>query len=218
MTTIAGHTLFPHAADWSVAPAWRRRWQTGISAGVSGREQRQALRARPRHTLEVSVRTRSLAERARLDARMDQALTSGYGCLPFFGFGSGLAAAAAAGAGAVTLADAAAPWAWAAGDYLALVADDDTAYDCWLVTAAAGNDLALAGNLANTWPAGAVARPLLFGKFTARKNDQITDWHSSVRIAIEQLVAERTAQLGAVTPAAGIGVGSDQVAVDNDIL
>jgi hypothetical protein len=214
MQTLLNHTLFPHAANWSTPPTRKRRWQTGVASALSNVEQRAALRALPLHTLTFTITAASLAERARLDARTDQALKSGYGCTPFHGMGTGLAVMANAGTNSLTLLDAVNPWAWAAGDYVILIGDDDTVFDVQPVTIVAGNVLTLAGNLTNNWHNQALVWPVLFGKFSAQKSTQFTNWNSHVPVSIQQLVAERNAQLGAVAPDTGTGVGHDTVGGD----
>ncbi|HEY4416853.1 MAG TPA: hypothetical protein VGO57_14270 [Verrucomicrobiae bacterium] len=217
MITIAGHTLFPHTADWSTSPTWKRKWQTGITQALSGVEQRSALRNLPLHTLQVSMLMSSLDERARFDARLDQALKSGLAAVPLFGYGTEISSAAAEGANTLELDDAVNPWPFAVYDFVILLGADDTVFDCWQVTNVAGNTLTLAGNLANTWLAGVMVRPVLFGNLTMQPAAQITDWHSQTAITIAQRVAERNAQLGNLIPDAGVGVGHDTVGVDNDI-
>ena len=206
MITLNGHTLFPHPADWSLLPSWARNWKTGIGTSASGAEQRAGFRSLPLHDLSFKITPGSLQERCRLDARVDQATESGYACVPFFGKGVALAAPANAGANAITLADVVNAWPWAAGDYAALISRDDTIYDVLPVTAVVGSVLQFgAGVLTYAWPTGTV-RPLLFGKFSTDKQSPASDWHTSIRITINQLVAERNAQLGnLVAPPPGIG-------------
>jgi hypothetical protein len=216
ITEINGYTLFPHAANWSLRPSWKRTWQTGVATGVDGSEQRSALRSLPLHSLSYSVTAASLPERSRLDARIDQATKSGLGCTPFFGKGSVLAAIAAAGSNALTLTDAVTAWSWAAGDYAALLGADDSVFDVWQVTAVAGNVLTLAGNLANAWRDGMV-RPLLFGKFSSDPMSLLTDWHASVKLSFVQIASERNAQLGVIVPDTGTGVGHQTVGSTNVI-
>ena len=217
MTTINSHTLLPHAANWSFRPAWKRRWKTGLATAVDGTEQRAALRAVPLQSLTWMVTAATLPERCRLEARVDQALKTGLACAPFFGRGAALAAAAAAGTNTLTTTDAASAWPWAAGDYAVLLGADDTVFDCWQVTLVAGGVLTLAGNLANAWSAGEMLRPLIFGKFTCERLELLTDWHAAIRLTISQLAGERSAQLGAVVPDSGTGVGHQKVSSTNII-
>jgi hypothetical protein len=215
MISIAGHTLFPHHANWAVAPAWQRRWQTGIGSGVTGAEQRAAARALPLHNLSFAITPYNLQERLRLDARMDQALKSGYACAPFFGRACFLAAGVAAGAAALDLV-APAAWSWAAGDYAILLRDDEI-YDVILVSSVAGSTLNLDDVLTCAWLRGDMVRPVLFGTLAAEKQSPDSPWYATLRIAITQLVAERNAQLGS-TPAHIPGVGEQVIGSTNTIL
>ena len=216
MTTINGHTLFPHNGWAAGGPlGYKRRWQTGVATGITGAEQRAALRAAPRHELTCSYVAATLQERSRLDARIDQAKKSGLGCLPFFGRACSLAADAAAGANSITIA-ANPAWTWAIGDYVIFVQDDLT-FDCLPVTNVAGAVLTLAGNLGYAWPAASSnVWPLLFGAFSAKAQEAISDWYGKIEVTISQLIAERNAQLG-VTPAVPPGVGQQAVGSTNVI-
>lgn len=215
MISLLGYTLFPHPADWGTAPRHTQRWQTGVVASLTGAEQRGALRALPLHTLTFLVTPASIGERARLDARLTQSLKSGYGCAPFFGCASVLAAGAGAGSNSLALPDAVTHWPWAAGDYAILLGADDTVFDVLPVTAVTGAVLTLGGILTNSWPAPYLVRPLLFGKVIADKSALPDANISSVKITIQQLVAERNAQLGfAAAPAPGVGqqkIGSTNI-------
>jgi hypothetical protein len=217
MISINGYTLFPHSADWSVNPAWKRKWKTGVGTGTTGNEQRAALRALPLHTLTYTITATTLQERGRLDARIDQATQSGLACVPFCGRGVALSANSASGVNTITLVDVANAWPWANGDYAMLLGDDDTVYDAWQVTGIAGNVLTLAGNLVNAWAAGSMVWPVLFGMFsTDKKQNQLTTWHAGLKITVQQLVAERNAQLGS-TPATVPGVGAQVIGSTNTI-
>jgi hypothetical protein len=214
MTSINGYTLFPHPANWDVNPSWSRQWKTGVATGTTGAEQRSALRALPLHTLTYSITATTLPERSRLDARIDQATKSGFGCVPFFGRGICLSADAAAGTNTITLTDFNA-WPWAAGDYIILLSDDLT-FDAWLVNGVGGTTLTLAGNLVNSWSAQERVWPLLFGKFSSEAAGLLTMDKEKMKISVAQLVSERNAQLGA-TPAHVPGVGEQSIGSTNTI-
>ena len=210
MTTVAGHILLPHNGWATGQPVrWSRTWQTGVAAAISGREQRGALRAQPRHKLTCDLLAESLQERCRLDARVDAAIKSGLAGIPFFGRGAALLANAAEDATEIILFSTDA-WPWQAGDYAILMADDIT-FDVLPVVAVAGTTLDFGlETLDFPWPSGSIVRPLLFGKFSADKENALTDWHGGWTVTIEQLVAERTTQLG-TTPAHVPGVGEAAV-------
>lgn len=205
ITLVNNHVLLPHAADWSEEPETKRVWQTETSEALPGSETRQALRAVARRGLSFSFTAHSQEERSRFDARWDAAQVSGLACAPFFGRGSTLAADAAAGDSAVTV-ELPGAWAWQAGDYVALV-NSDTMFDAVKVTGVAAGVLTLETPLDNDWPEGWTAWPLIFGMLTSDKATVLTSWHESLRLTINQLVAERSIQLGAVVPPAGTGIG-----------
>jgi hypothetical protein len=205
MQTINGYTLFPHQADWSTQPDWEGDWESGIGTGVLGNEQRLGLRALPLHSITYAITAASLQERCRLDARLDQALKSGLAAVPYFGMGSPLAVPANAGGNSVTVQDAVNPWAWAIGDYAVLLGLDDTVYDVLPVTGVAGNVLSFgAGALTYSWVAVWV-RPLMFGKFTAQKQQPLSNWWVPLKLTVKQLTNTRSAQVGVAAPAIGVG-------------
>jgi len=214
MTTINGHVLLPHNGWASGAPVkWSRRWQSGVGTGITGIEQRSALRAQPRHKLSCDLIATSLQERTRLDARVDAAMKCGLACLPFFGRAGVLLAAANAADVAITLVSVSS-WPWAAGDYAVLMGDDTT-FDVVQLTGLAGTTLNLQPLTLN-WAAGKKVWPLLFGKFSCAREQALTDYHGGWPITIEQLVAERTAQIG-VTAVPGPGVGQQKIGHTNRI-
>ena len=214
MTSINGHTVFPHNGWAAGGPlAYKRRWQTGVAIGLTGAEQRSALRAVPRHELTCSFTAESLQERSRLDARVDQAKKSGLGCMPFFGRSTLLLANAAAGANSISVM-ANPAWLWAAGDYAILVQDDLT-FDVLLVGSVAGTTLNTQPTTLN-WASGSPVWPLLFGAFGAEAQDAHSAFYASIKITISQLVSERNAQVG-VTPAHVPGVGEQVIGSTNII-
>ena|SRR5579859_5437410 len=215
MITLNGYTLFPHQADWSTRPSWKRKWQTGVGSGTTGLEQRSALRAQPLHSLTYTVTAASLPLRSRLDARVDQATKSGLAAVPFFGRGAVLEVPAAAGTNSLTLSDAVNPWPWQIGDYAVLLGADDTIYDVLAVQNVVGNVLTLAGNLGNTWLSEWV-RPLLFGKFSSEKQTVISPWYTPVKITVTELTSSRSAQIG-ITPAQAPGVGAQVIGRTNKL-
>lgn len=223
MTTIQGadgqqYTLLPHNG-WASGGGvkWSRRWETGVATGVKGGEARSALRQLALHKLSCDFVPESLAERARMEARIDQATRSGLGCMAFFGRGAMLSAGAAAGTNMVSVA-AANIWTWAAGDW-ALIWQDDTVYDAVQVQSVggAGLVLTLAANLINSWGAGASCWPLLFGKFSPGKMSGMSGHLARWNVTVEQLVSERSAQVGVVTAPGGTGIGVDQVGISNPV-
>lgn len=212
---INGCVLFSHGANWATAPACQRIWETEIAESLPGAEARQALRATPRRSLTFTITAATLQERSRLDARLDAAKVSGYACAPLHGRAAFLAAATAAGVNTLTLASSS--WAWAAGDYAILIADDLT-YDVQPVVGVdnTGLVLTLAGNTTYGWAAGALCWPLLFGKFSAGKEMPLNAWLAHQPVTIKETVSSRAAQIGA-TPAQPPGVGQQAIGSTNVI-
>lgn len=204
---VNGHVLLPNGADWSTRPRRTRRWQSGISTAVTGRESRQALRQEPRLSIEVQIcGAATIVAQQMLDDRIRAAAKLGLACLPHHGRGGNLTADADAGANEVTVSDA---WPWQAGDYF--FAGDENGSDAIIVTAAvlaAGIwTLTLEDVLTFDHLAGAFAWPLLFGEFSASKMPALTPRFGPVRVTVSELTSARSAQLGELVPVAGDGIG-----------
>ena len=213
VTLVNGCVLFAHPYVWQTSPAHKRIWQTEIGEALPGGETRQALRAVSRRQLTVLITTCSLAERVRLESRVDAAKKSGFGCAPLHGRCCFLSAGANAGANSITQDGAA--WNWQAGDYVILLANDQI-YDVAAVVNVAGGVLTLATNLNYNWPAQALCWPVIFGKFTADKEAAINGALGEQKITIAELTSGRSVQIG-VTPAQPPGVGQQVIGSTNVI-
>ena len=205
ITLVNNHVLIPHAADWASSPSMDSEWQTQFSEALPGSEIRQALRAQCRRTLSFMFTATTIQERARFDARWDAAAKSGLAAVPFFGRSCTLSDAASETDESITVAPGG--WDWAVGDYIVLM-NGDQMVDCHAIASVAGDTLTLETALNHDWPADFIVRPVFFGKFSAEKSPVLTSWHESVSISVSQLVSERSAQLGSVTPPAGSGIGT----------
>lgn len=211
VTLINGCVLFPHRFAWRSKPTNRRAWQTDVQMALRGAESRQAMRAVARRTCSVEIFSRD-SERVRLEARIDAAKKSGFGCIPLYGRGSYLTVAAVAGANTVTVTTDA--WHWQAGDYIALIADDQT-YDVAAVTGVAAGVLTLATNLNFNWANNYCVRPVIFGAFTAEKQSVITGRAAGWRITVAEMTSSRSVQIGITPPPQRPGVGAQKIGKTN---
>ncbi|HYG98867.1 MAG TPA: hypothetical protein VD837_07020 [Terriglobales bacterium] len=202
---VNNHVLIPHAADWATPPTTARAWETQISEALPGSEIRQALRAQCRRTLSFMFTATTIQERARFDARWDAAAKSGLAAVPFFGRSCTLSADADETDDEIAVAPGG--WGWAVGDYIVLM-NGDQMVDCHAIASVDGDTLTLETALNYDWPADFIVRPVFFGKPKSEKFPVLTSWHESVAINVSQLVSERSAQLGSVTPPAGSGIGT----------
>lgn len=204
---VNGHVLFPNAADWTQKPKWSRAWQNVVTGAVTGRESRNALRSNPRVTLSFVITPVGIVATQILDDRIRAAAKSGMACAPYHGRGCILQDTVLAGVSEVTVSDA---WPWLAGDYF--FSGTENASDAKRVTAAGLVDgvwtLTLDDVLDFDHADGAFAWPLLFGEFIPADITALTPRIGSTVIKISELVSGRTAQIGAVTPDAGTGIGS----------
>lgn len=207
VTLVNGHVLFSHLPDWSAKPKCKRVWETAIAETLPGMETRSALRVVARRSLTFAVTPGGIAERVRLESRLDAANLSGLACAPLHGRGSALAANQNAGDNVLHLAWTC--WYWVPGDYVILVQDDLT-FDVQAVRDVKGLALTLQNPLAYAWPAAAYVWPVIFGKLDAAKETLLDGFHASQGLTITERTAAHSAQIG-VLPAQPAGVGTAAV-------
>lgn len=203
---VNGHVLLPNPADWSTPPKWSRRWENEIADGVTGAESRAALRAVPRQALSYQITPVGVVAVQMLDDRLRAALKTGLACGPLHGRGGEIMASVVATDTEITVRD---TFAWQAGDYF--FAGDEEGHDALLVTEADLADgvwtLTLDEPFTRGRLAGALAWPLLFGKFAVAEMEALTQRLGPVEITLTERTSARSAQLGTVTPPGGAGIG-----------
>lgn len=79
--------VIPEPVNWKDRVKWSRRWETEIVGGVTGAEDRSTGRTAPLESLEYTITTFGVQQRARLNARLLEALMSGRACAPWWGRG-----------------------------------------------------------------------------------------------------------------------------------
>ena len=199
---MINHVLIPHPANWASPPTFKRTWQSEIVSGLPGNETRSALRAVPRRQITFTITTRTLAERARLDARIEAATKSGLACAPLHGRACVLAAATV---NTLTLASPLA-WNWQAGDYAILLEDDQTC-DVAKISAVNQNTLDLETPLQLNWFTGHLVYPLIFGKFSAEKQSALDGALAEQTLTVAELVSSRAVAIGSL-PMIPPGIGA----------
>lgn len=208
---INDFVFLPHPADWNSEPEWVRTWQTGITASITGAEQRQSVRSLPRTKLSYVISALSLEERAELDERLDAASKSGTACVPYYGRGSVLQNDVVAETVNLSLS----AWPWAVGDYAFFQSSYAQAayhdFDVCLVTGVVGNVLTLDHPVSRLYLAGALVWPLLFGKFAMQKQNANSSWHGDVKITVDELEARGQVAVGNVPAPGGPGIGGWKV-------
>lgn len=83
--------IVPHRPNWKSKVRNVRRWETSIVDGVTGAEDKSSGRADPLRHVGFEFFTFNLQERARLVARLNEALKKGRACGPLWSRGSELA-------------------------------------------------------------------------------------------------------------------------------
>ena len=91
---VNGHVLIPHAHNWRQTLAWSRRGKTSRVTGITGLEQRTALRPRPLISLTLLPAVMDANEQARLEDSVRAARKSGQAALPYWGRGQVLSGTA----------------------------------------------------------------------------------------------------------------------------
>lgn len=226
LQVINGCTLISHLPNWEANPVHGRVWETNIAGTIKGAESRASMRAVPRRSVAFVVTAQTLEERVRLEARLDNALQTGFACAPLHGRGSTLMNATAAGSKANIILNLGGGWNWQAGDY-AMLAYDDLNYDVapvinvgltadattWTADSGLPIDqpaLSLASPLNFNWLAGAIVRPVIFGKVTVAKQTPLNGALAQVKITIQEVVSGRSEQVGQL-PAQRPGIGQQQI-------
>lgn len=77
--------VVPNHHDWSEKLKWSRTWSTQIAHGVTGTEDRSNGRRGAYQKIQFRVLAISVEQRARLTARVLEALKTGRACAPFWG-------------------------------------------------------------------------------------------------------------------------------------
>lgn len=200
------YVLLPFLADWSTPPAWQRDWETYISSSIAGNETRSGMRAQPRVTLVFSAKPTEIMDVATIEDFIRAGAKAGYVCVPFHGRAYTLQADCTANAATLER-----DWNAALSGWIILF-DDQENYEVQQVTAANGNIITLAGNVARTYRAGLFAWPLLFGKLIPGTATGIApDGAENFRLTIKEETAAATTQIGNAGNNSGTGVGYDTV-------
>lgn len=159
---VNGAVLLPGAPDWKAGVELSLRWRTEIVTGLTGLEDRAALRDRPEAIMTWRPAAGSVAEVARLAAQIRRAIESGSAAAPGHSRPSLCVSATA-----TTLTVARTPWPWAAGDWLLIGGTAQAGQ----VSAVAGQVLTLAAAMESLPAAGTPIYPLLFGQLLPQTSE-----------------------------------------------
>jgi hypothetical protein len=206
MTLINDHVLFPQPCDWAARPEWARQWESGVSTATTGAESRRGLRPEARESLTFLITPADAVAQAEFAEQINAARKSGLACAPAHGHGATLTAPAVGTEVTVT-----AGRTWRVGEQLFFQAADES-YEVRELTAVNLTDdvwtLGFDDALTGTYAAGQLVWPLLFGEFRCDQIGAEMPTCGPARISIAELTAAASAQLGAVTPPGGTGIGS----------
>lgn len=171
ITTVNGHVLLPHQADWSTLPQPRRQWRGTVAAALNGDEDRAIVRDTAWINFRYEILPFNQVERNRVEQRIMAGLKCGKMAVPYFGRGVPIESDLAAGATSIeTLSG----WGNAdvhritVGQYILVQSQIASEFDRWdlsLVTVVVGRSLTIANALGNAYLQNATRLwPLLFGR------------------------------------------------------
>jgi uncharacterized phage protein (TIGR02218 family) len=183
---IDGHVLVPELPDWQSGVSLSRRWETEIGETVTGAEDRGALRHVPRLELAYGISTLTQAQRARFEDRLREALKSGKAAVPFWGRASDLATDASGMSAELATTN----WPWQVGDYIFFLDATDLenpVHAVRQITGKTGLSLTLNSALPQTFAAGSLVWPLLFGKPEAEDQSLVTTRQSFTGFRLMEL-------------------------------
>jgi hypothetical protein len=182
---INGHVLLPELPEWQGGVGLSRRWQTVIEETVTGAEDRGAMRAVPRLKLSYDIAPLTVEQRARFEDRLREALKSGKAAVPFWGRASDLATNASGTSAELATTN----WPWQVGDFICFL--DATNIERPIhavrqITAKTGLALTLNSALPQTFAAGSLVWPLLFGKPEADTQEFLTGQQSATKFTLNE--------------------------------
>lgn len=189
---INGHVLLPELPNWQQGAELTRRWETEIQETVTGAEDRGAMRTVPRLELSYEIATLTQEQRARLENRLREAMKSGKAAVPFWGRASDLASAAS-GTGAEL---ATTNWPWQTGDYIFFLDASNLekpVHAVRQITGKTGLTLTLDSALPQTFAAGSLVWPLLFGKPDGESMSLLTSRQGAVSFTLLEVTGSTRA-------------------------
>ncbi len=184
---INGHGLVPELPNWQSGVELSRRWETEIQETVTGAEDRGAMRTVPLRELSYEIAPLTQAQRARFEDRLRAVLKSGKAAVPFWGRASDLASNASGTSAELATTN----WPWQVGDFIFFLDAanlENPVHAVRQITAKAGLTLTLDSALPQTFAAGSLVRPLLFGKPQADDQSLLTSRQSAVSFTLTEMI------------------------------
>jgi len=164
ITTIDGHVLLPHYANWAQSPNPSRVWLSEVTTSLSGKEDRSSVRANPWKTLRYQILPYNNIEQARFNHRVRAALKAGKVAVPHWGRGVALDSRIDIGDETIYLdrshniSD---------GEHILIQSPEPSTFDTWdlcVVVGVNGRQLTLSAAVTNAYSSGDRVWPLLFGR------------------------------------------------------
>ncbi|MDB6024003.1 MAG: hypothetical protein JWM68_226 [Verrucomicrobiales bacterium] len=201
MTLVNNHVLLSDMPNMVKPLPWKRRWQTGVSTALEGNETRAGFKVKGLVELSWNVQPTDIPSQQGFEDRIRAAKKAGYACSAFWGRGQKLAANVNGTAVSFTGLN----WAWSAGDYVFFLDLNTQTVNVRQFLTVAPYVLSVAVD--HTFLAGSLCWPMIFGKFSAKDIAAQNPSIGGTQLTISELESQDSAQLGAVIPPAGTGIG-----------
>lgn len=165
LPVIDGHYVLPHQANWASTPSVERQWRSGVTAALTGKEDRTSIRAAAWIKMKYQVLPYNHDERARFDYRMKAAMKAGKVAVPRWGKGVSIASAVVAGDTVLTLNRTS--HGFSNGQYVFVQSSTPTEYMFWdicLIVSVDRSVITVATPLDHGYPEGTMVWPILYGR------------------------------------------------------
>lgn len=181
---IDDHVLIPHRANWNQRPRFSNIWRSELSASQTNKEERATLRDTPWRQMSYILTPWDDIERGYLWPMLAEATQTGYACVPWLGKAEQLAETATGSSFDFVAVD-----NFEAGQYLFFRAAEPRLFTSWeigQIDTIVSNTVTLTDPLTDSYAAGILVWPLMFGKLTAPSQRMLNAWRGSWEITIEQ--------------------------------
>lgn len=186
ITTIDGHVLLPHQADWMTPPDMTRMWRSAAEQSMGGTEDRVSVRSTAWVRLSYDVLPFDHVERARFETRFREGIKAGKVAVPFWGKGVPLSEDATVASRQLNLTRT--DHGIAAGKRVLVQSRQPAQYDEFdlcLVQSVSGARLNIASGLAYGYPEGTRVWQLLYGRPIPQNYEVRNSTRSRFKVAVQ---------------------------------
>lgn len=195
---VNDYVLISGQPNWRTQVTCSRQWETEVAAIVTGAEDRGAMRETPRLRLQFEPLLLTVTQQAQHDAAVIAAMRSGKAAVPYWGRASDLASDASGTSATIATNS----WPWQVNDYAFFLDATDLenpVYCVRQITGKTGLVLTLDSALPQTFKAGALIWPLLFGKLSIDDQAALTSHRAPGRLTLEEAAGSTRSNVPTVT-------------------